>query len=299
MKKASLFFLLTVMLSACNPAAKSRLGGEWIEIMPERPAYEGFQWHRTEGAGLRFWAQNSAEVRLMADPELPGAVIVRNGDNAPRRVMQLFRLENKTIDDVIGQLREQTGWNDKETGRFQEIESDRPNVKRYVLVPTGEYGQSIQAQMQHEPVPCTCSGWGIGNSGMRYFEIHDTHPDIALFLEIGQEAPLFDERSVEITDTPDDGHLSADILYTRTGTLEIGHEVRSFTPDGVGEAYWIIDKTGCLAERYDRLTGGIKNGNPVHATLRLEYNGKWEVGLAADYAGTFFVREIIEMRADE
>lgn len=50
--------------------------------------------------------------------------------------------------------------------------------------------------MQSEPVPAPCNGWGVGNSGQRYFEIHNSNPDKAIFIEIGQDAPLFDENSI-------------------------------------------------------------------------------------------------------
>lgn len=269
------------------------------QAAPARAPYDGFQWERIEGAGLHFWAQRNDAIRVLVDPTLPGAVMVRDGDTTPRRIMQLFKLKNGTIDDVLAQLQQQDGWNQQETCRFQEIESKRPHVRCYVLVPTGAYEESLRSQMKNEPVPSTCNGWGVGNSGTRYFEIHDTCPDTALFVEIGQDAPLFDEQSIEITPASAEPALSTDILYTQTGILEIGHEVRSFTPDGGEEAYWIVDKTGTLIDRYDRMTGGIKNGQPLHATLKLEYNGKWEDGFAAEYAGTYFVREVIDLKINK
>ena len=64
------------------------------------------------------------------------------------------------------------------------------------MVPVGDYATEVRAQMQSEPVPAPCNGWGVGNSGQRYFEIHDSNPDKAIFIEIGQDAPLFDENSI-------------------------------------------------------------------------------------------------------
>ena len=132
-------------------------------------------------------------------------------------------------------------------------------------------------------------------SGSRYFEIHENHPDKAVFVEIGQDAPLFDENSIEFTEQ---GVLdpSSDILYTMSGTVRIGHEVRSFQPANSDEEFWLVDKTGTLNAMYDELTGGVKNGKPVEATLKLEYNGKWDDGFAAEYSGVYFVREVISLK---
>ena len=45
----------------------------------------------------------------------------------------------------------------------------------------------------------------------------------------------------------------------------------------------------------DDETGGQKNGKPVKATLKVEYNGKWDDGFAADYDGVYLVREVLRL----
>lgn len=147
--------------------------------------------------------------------------------------------------------------------------------------------------MKEEPVPSTCSGWGVGNSGMRYFEVQDSHPDRAVFVEIGQDAPLFDESSICLT-AMDAVSDSTQVLYNLSGEIRIGHEVRSFRPENSDKEYWLVDKTGTLTEIYDRKTGGQKNGKPLQMMLKLEYNGKWDDGFAADYDGVYFVREVLD-----
>ena len=147
---------------------------------------------------------------------------------------------------------------------------------------------------KQEPVPSTCNGWGTGNSGMRYFEIYDNVPDKAVFMEIGQDAPLFDENSIELCETETDA-VSKDLLYTLKGELRIGHEVRSFKPSDMDGEFWIVDRTGQLEDMYDKVTKDQKNGKPVKATLKLEYNGRWDDGFAEDYDGVYFVREIVEL----
>lgn len=88
---------------------------------------------------------------------------------------------------------------------------------------------------------------------------------------------------------------SKGIIHCMSGVVCIGHEVRSFKPDDSEEEFWIIDKTGTLNQKYDSITGGMKNGKPLRATLKLEYDGMWEDGFAAEYSGVYFVREIIKL----
>lgn len=270
---------------------------------PSRQAYDGFVWKELNGAGLKLWVQTNDEIRLVADPSLPGIVLVRPGMSAPHPLIRVFDLPHNDINDVIAELEHSAGWDPKQTCKFREMESGRKGVRRYVMVPDGSYARKTEQQMKSEPVPVTCNGWGVGNSGQRYFEIDERNPGKALFMEIGQEAPLFDENSVVLTAASSRQNTnlsapSADILYTLKGSLCIGHEVRSFKPEGSSEEYWIVDQTGKLNERYDKIIGGMKNGKPVNATLKVEYDGKRTDGFAADYPGVYLVREILEIKPE-
>ncbi len=260
----------------------------------QRAPYEGFEWGEITGAGLTLRAQHNENIRLLADPELPGVVMVRNGDARPHMMIRVFDLKNGAIEDVAGILRAEEGWDDSMTCRFERVKSPRRGVRRYVMVPDGEYARRMDGVMKSELVASTCNGWGVGNSGMRWFEIHDDAPDKAIFMEIGQDAPLFDENSVGFVSGNGGAALSDDILYTLGGTLLIGHEVRSFSPDGGGE-FWFVDRTGRLEQMYDSVTGGEKNGAPCRALLKVEYNGRWDDGFAADYDGVYLVREVVDL----
>ena len=48
-------------------------------LKPSRQPYEGFVWDEVRGAGLRLLAQRNGSMRVMADPSLPGMVLVRDG----------------------------------------------------------------------------------------------------------------------------------------------------------------------------------------------------------------------------
>ena len=122
---------------------------------------------------------------------------IENGDPiAIGLAIQVFHLKNGKIEDVLDFLREQEDWDKTEHCVFRQIESNRKNVTRYVLEPSGEAMEAYKLRASQEPINFVCGSWGMANSGIRYFEIHKSNPFVALFLEIGQEAPLFDEQTI-------------------------------------------------------------------------------------------------------
>lgn len=168
--------------------------------IPLRKAYDGFVWKKMSGAGLTLWVQENDKIRLMADDSLPGIVMAREGDLIPHELIRIFDLPNRDINDVIVTLEKMENWDKRQMGRFKEVKSGREGVRRFVLIPAGDYAREVEIRMKSEPVPTSCNGWGIGNSGMRYFEVYDRRPDKAVFVEIGQDAPLFDENSIQFAD---------------------------------------------------------------------------------------------------
>lgn len=64
--------------------------------------------------------------------------------------------------------------------------------------------------------------------------------------------------------------LVVDSVMTLSGNLIIGHEVRSFAPDGDSLVYWIIDRSGTLKALYDSAVGiDASPYTPVRAELRV------------------------------
>lgn len=282
-----------LLLAACGPERQSARTGPAFPEQPSRAAYEGFSWVEVSGAGLRLRAQQNDSLRIVPDETLPGLRMERRDADGPGTpVVRIFHLPNQKIEDVLDQLRQESGWDEEQTCRFREGKSLRKGVRRYDLVPTDAYAERLAALYPKEPVPSTCNGWGMGNSGTRYFEIHDNRPDRALFLGIGQEAPLFDEQSI-VFDEP------ADSVAMLRGRVVFAHEVRSFIPEGDTAEYWIVDRTGALEREYDRVTGGQKNGKPVRVELKARCKGPSDEGFAAEYKGVLEVVELLSVEKAE
>lgn len=291
------------LLTACNPSSKKQAGDsdiqtELSEVFPENPSregYEGFQWQTITGAGLRLWAQCNENLRIVTDASIPGARIERmeNGHKQTSDpVIQILDIPGKDIHSLIPFLQSHPrilmdkNWTDSLTYDFREVKSNRAGVTRYILEPTGKSAKELADRGQHEPVPFTCYGWGVGNSGARYFEVFHTHPQKAVFVEVGQDMPLFDEQSIQLFD-------SIQVLH---GQLIMGHEAYSFTPDADTTAYWVVDKSGELKKRYEAaLPSDAKPYTAIPAKLKIRIQGPSSEGFAAEYAGVMEVMEIEEV----
>lgn len=295
MKKMIVYTVLGCLLCSCGKTEK-------LPTFPENPgreAYEGFTWEKVEENGLKFWAQKNAQIEVRTNAAIPGAEIVwQDRPQSGRTVMRLFYLPNGKIEDLLDILPSDTSWTQQTDCQFQEVDSHREGVKRYVLHPKGADEKAYLAKSKEEPIPATCNGWGVGNSGIRYFEIHANHPELALFVEIGQDAPLFDEQSILITDSLLPPVQTINPKRVK-GTLTLGHETRSFRDADSQKEYWMIDRTGQLYARYDSLTQGIKNGTPVEAELYVKEAEHNPDGFAADYTGTYQIIKIINLKEKE
>ena len=69
----------------------------------------------------------------------------------------------------------------------------------FQLVPTGAYEKKILRELQKEPRDFGCGDYGKGQSTV-YFEYHPAESKTRfLWVDAGQDAPLFDENSIEFT----------------------------------------------------------------------------------------------------
>jgi hypothetical protein len=199
-----LVFFLIVTTPSCTPSTKENYNFKattsLIEL-PSRDPHFGFEWEKVSGAGIEFWAQKNERYQVGISETLPGAMIEMLDKGEPVAiglVIQIFYLENQKIEDVLAFLQDDEDWDETEQCVFRQIESNREGVTRYVLEPSGKAMEEYQLKAYQEPINFVCGTWGMANSGIRYFEIHNNNPHVALFLEIGQEAPLFDEQTIVV-----------------------------------------------------------------------------------------------------
>jgi hypothetical protein len=204
MKKVGIFLLLNFVLISCksvNTTNNFSTVKANLNHKPKREAYAGFVWEKVSGAGIEFWAQRSKDISVGISETLPGAFIEKQVDGSPVAlglVIQVFHLKNQKIEDVFEVLQYDENWKQSDKCVFHKISCNRKGVTRYELRPSGESLAAYQKQTEEGPVSHTCAIWGSGNSGIRYFEIHESNKNKAVFVEVGQEAPLFDEESIVV-----------------------------------------------------------------------------------------------------
>ena len=95
------------------------------------------------------------------------------------------------------------------------------------------------------------------------------------------------------------------ITFTVKGKLVIGHEVRSFIAEGDTTSYWIIDDSRTLKEEYEKkdpvavaektIGNNPEPYTPVYAELKVIDTGKSNEGFAAEYAGVYHVKEVLNI----
>ena len=73
-------------------------------------------------------------------------------------------------------------------------------AKRYGFVPNAAYGK-VLAKVKSTDIPePPCGDWGTAPDGIQYFQVFaDANIRKFLFVRVGQDAPLFDERTLQLT----------------------------------------------------------------------------------------------------
>ncbi len=173
------------------------------ENKPSREAYPDCKWEKVVGAGLELWGQScdyvDKKLKVNTSETLPGVFLedVTNGSPfAIEQLIQVFELKDKSIGSVIPLLSDNEDWKVSDKCAFTKVDNSRTDVTRYTLMPTGDALKKFESDGKNEPINSTCAGYGMGNSGVQYFEIYSSNPSKALFINVGQELPMFDENTI-------------------------------------------------------------------------------------------------------
>lgn len=298
-------FAIVAFMASCNrtsernkkvPSSTADVvdGGTGVDA-PSRKAEKGFKWKEINGAGLRFFAQCCDTVSAVTDASVPGVRIERTRGGKKEYsepVIRVFTIDANFIESLLPQLRKsprlpEASWLDSEDCEFKEVESGRVGVTRYVLQLTGRSAKLLAEKSKRKPVPYTCGGWGLGSTGMRYFEVFSSHPDKVVFVEEGNDSALIDENSIE----------PYDVVRRVKGTLIIGHEVRSFTADGDSASYWVVDGTDKARLMYrETLGASAASYAPVDVEMDVLDLGRSLDGFSEQYDGVYMINKIISMK---
>lgn len=181
-----------------------------------------------------------------------------------------------------------------------------PNMQQGFILEAGGKASSINmATLQYEAWEqknnlLILSGKSIGNHQTIYFSdtLHiEKQSQNNLILRKGEAIYSYTriEKDQIRESAPQSVIAPSNQTLSIKGKLSIGHEVRSFTATGDSVSYWIVDKTGKLMQKYNRVTNGIKNGTSVYVELEVIDMGPSNDGFAADYAGVYYVIRIVSL----
>ena len=168
----------------------------------QREAYPGFVWKEFTGAGLSLKVQENSYIKFKSNSDT--IFIERQEKENPfsqQPVIKVFKLKNNDINNLLTSLKPQkdfmiiNSWDKIENCEFLKVKENSQS-QIYLLKPKGIAKTEMDKRCPIEPIPYTCGGYGVGNSGARYFMRFKNLPDNAIFVEIGQDAPLFDETSI-------------------------------------------------------------------------------------------------------
>jgi ADP-ribose pyrophosphatase YjhB (NUDIX family) len=191
-------------------AAASASGKTAREGNPSRPPEKGCAWERLSDAkaGLEAWVQRcDFGFRKIDFLFSKGALSIRysdGGDVDP--LVDVFSLgPGETPEAGARRLfREKT---DRALAARcllvpyrDEFTKAPAGVDRYTFVPDRAYEAELKAKGEPEGVPDPpCGDWGESPDGIGYWEAQPArNPHKILFVQVGQDTPLFDERTLKL-----------------------------------------------------------------------------------------------------
>lgn len=194
---AFVFIYKTIFKPSMQP---SEIKNEVVLKAPSREPYEGCKWEEVNGIGLKFWGMRCSDMYMMTFDDTKTATLVKTTSGTVQRAydyVTLYNINNGDINSVIPELKKSETWNDDDKCEFK-ASQNKNGVTKYTLMPTGDALVKFESESHEMPINSTCGGFGAGNSGIQYFEIHDSNPSKALFIWVGQDAPMIDEQTIEV-----------------------------------------------------------------------------------------------------
>jgi hypothetical protein len=172
---------------------------------PSRAPVKGCKWEKASSAtlGLEAWVQRCDFGFRKIDLFIKGSsLFVHYSDGgAPDPVVDVLPLlPNETAESGIKRIFA-SHTNAKLAKRcvLAPYPGDvRPGAKRYTFIPDRAYKKELDAKADPNEVgDPPCGDWGDAPDGIQYFEVQGAARKV-LFVRVGQDEPLFDEKTLGI-----------------------------------------------------------------------------------------------------
>ena len=173
--------------------------------MPETGSVPGkCEWRWKTGAGIGIWAERcDLETGVWEpryDADLPGFVLTVDGTDQGT-ILQVFeKPADAGIASILPVLRERGYIPDDDECVF-EAAAIRPaprTVAFYEIRPTGSRLAAFDATPEDEVPEPPCGEYGWGTHGVRYFMTDVRFPEMAVYVNLGQDGTMFDPATVTL-----------------------------------------------------------------------------------------------------
>ncbi|HXP05328.1 MAG TPA: hypothetical protein VN808_14490 [Stellaceae bacterium] len=179
---------------------------------PSRPPMEGFgcAWKPFESKelGIRLLVQDCTDPRAHYEFSIKDGWLEEHRPSDPMTYgpAQIIRVLTKPadqkIEDAIAQqfiatLTDPAAKASCKVRPFKNAGVKGKDKLLFTIMPTGAYAKKIDKELQQEPRDFGCGDYGAGQSTM-YFEYHPGETKTKfLWVDTGQDEPLFDQASIE------------------------------------------------------------------------------------------------------
>lgn len=193
--------VLMSTIFAVTAPAMGLANGNSLPLMPSwQTDPESCSWHWREGGGIGLWAEacrfNDALWHVVWDENQTAFVTKRDETNMGIAVRS-FTLPSGTSITALSETLVKAGDLDPEAACIWQSIAQRPAPRTmafYILMPTDP--AALKPTPSGEvPVP-VCGPYGVSTHGLRYFITDLRWPDRAIFVEEGQERPLFEPATI-------------------------------------------------------------------------------------------------------
>jgi hypothetical protein len=197
MKRAG---LAITIIAICAPLASLANGNARPPLPDWQNDATNCSWHWREGGGLALWAQtctfNGTTWQVQWD-EGQAAFVTRSDDTDAEIAVQAFALPDGGDIAALSERLIADGNLDADAACTWQPIALRPAPRImafYVLAPTDP--AALDPTPDGEVPAPICGPYGASTHGVRYFITDMRWPDQAIFVEEGQERPLFDPSSI-------------------------------------------------------------------------------------------------------
>jgi hypothetical protein len=182
-------------------------------MQPSRPVEQGYGcvWQPFESAelGIRLLVQNCTDPNIHYEFSAKDGWLEQHRPSDPVTFgpAQIIRVLQKPADQTIQAAiaRQFVAALDDKVARasckvrpFKNPDVKGAGKQLFTILPTGAYARKIDKELKQSPRDFGCGEFGAGQS-TAYFEYHPAESrTLFLYVDTGQDEPLFDQASIEI-----------------------------------------------------------------------------------------------------